>query len=277
MSTDIAWELWGARDPYFGVLTDPKFRRGELTPQAKEEFFHSGRAQVQHVLQACRTHLDPAFDPQRVLDFGCGVGRVLIPFAEISKEALGLDISPSMLAEAGANCRDRGVTNALLALSDDTLSAAPGQFDLVHSCIVLQHIEVTRGRTLFAHLVEKVRPGGCGAIQVTFGWDVHAATFGWPPSVVSPAQPSAVQSLWRGAKSRIRRVLEALGLMSPPPPPPEPAPLSNDPEMQMNFYNFSELMFILQHAGIHRFHSEFTDHGGALGAFVYFQKPANTG
>ena len=43
--------------------------------------------------------------------------------------------------------------------------------------------------------------------------------------------------------------------------------------MQMNYYNLSELMFILQRAGVQQVHTEMTDHGGALGAFLYFQKP----
>ena len=47
---------------------------------------------------------------------------------------------------------------SLLVRSDDTLSAVEGSFDLVHSCIVLQHIEIPRGRQLFAQLVGKVRP-----------------------------------------------------------------------------------------------------------------------
>jgi hypothetical protein len=43
--------------------------------------------------------------------------------------------------------------------------------------------------------------------------------------------------------------------------------------MQMNFYNLSELLFMLQRAGVQRLHTELTDHGGAFGAFLYFQKP----
>jgi hypothetical protein len=46
-----------------------------------------------------------------------------------------------------------------------------------------------------------------------------------------------------------------------------------DPEMQMNYYNLSELTFVLQRAGVRWFHTELTDHGGALGAFLYFQMP----
>ena len=270
MSTDIEWERWGSQDPYFGVLTNPRFRKEGLTPEAKQEFFASGFAHVDYVVSACRRYIDEAFAPLRVLDFGCGVGRLLIPFAGFASEVVGIDVAPSMLKEARKNCAERGFGNVALVLSDDTLSAVEGQFDLVHSCIVLQHIEVARGRAIFARLVDKVRGGGCGAIHVTFGWDVHAATFGLPPEPpLAPPPPAGALSQ---AKATVKRLLEPLGLQQ------KPAVVlvevsSPDPEMQMNYYNLSELMFIMQRAGVHRVHTEFTDHGGALGAFLFFQKP----
>jgi hypothetical protein len=39
MSTDKDWEKWGSRDPYFGVLSSEKFRRGKLDQKAIDEFF----------------------------------------------------------------------------------------------------------------------------------------------------------------------------------------------------------------------------------------------
>ena len=43
MTTDSAWEAWGKQDPYYGVITDPKFRKSALTNEAKQEFFEPGR------------------------------------------------------------------------------------------------------------------------------------------------------------------------------------------------------------------------------------------
>jgi SAM-dependent methyltransferase len=270
MNTDVEWERWAVQDPYFGVLTDPRFRKREMTPAARQEFFDSGRVHVDCVLGACRRYVDTAFAPTRVLDFGCGVGRLLIPFAAVAADVVGMDVAPSMLAEARRNCSDRGIENVRLVLSDDALSAADGQFDLVHSFIVLQHIEVTRGRAIFARLVDKVKVGGCGAIHVTFGWDLHAATFGMPPEP-APTPPPPPPDALSQAKAKVRLALEQLGLPQRP-TVVEPVVLNADPEMQMNFYNLSELMFIMQRAGVQRVHSEFTDHGGALGVFLYFQR-----
>ena len=262
MTTDRHWEDWGARDPYFGVLTHPKFRSATLTPEARAEFLHSGQMHAEHVINTCRHRIDPDFVPQRILDFGCGVGRVLIPFARMAGEAVGMDVSPSMLAEAQRNANAQGVSNLQLLLSDDTLSALTGDFDLVHSCIVLQHIEVTRGRELFRQLVQRIRPGGIGALQVTFAWDYHDATFGQPPPLPPVRAPST--------RTLVKDWLRAWFGGSAPPSAPTAPGLPQDPEMQMNFYNLSELMYVVQRAGGRSLHADFTDHGGAFGVFIFF-------
>lgn len=269
-SSDDAWEQWGACDPYFSVLTDPKFRAESLTETAKEEFFALGRWHADHVLELCRRHLHAHFNPARVLDFGCGVGRVLIPFAANADEVVGMDISASMLAEARRNCEQRGLRNVVLLPSDDRLSAAGTDFDLVHCAIVLQHIPLERGRAIFAELVRRVRPGGgCGALHVTFAWDIYGPTFGQiPPPVPEPVPPRKVL-----VKAWLRRMLESAGLLRPRPPAvPVAAPPGADPEMQMNYYNLSELSFILQQAGVTHHVTELTNHGGALGAFIFFRR-----
>jgi len=264
MSTDAEWERWGQRDPYFSVLTDPKFRRANLTEGLRSEFLATGRAHADYVLGICRSRIDPAFAPARILDFGCGVGRVLIPFARDAKEAVGLDVSPAMLAEAERNCVEVGMTNVRLLLSDDELSALDGKFDLVHSCIVLQHIEPTRGRAIFERLVERIAPGGIGALHVTFAWDAHGETFGRPPPEPPPRPLSRLQRLLAPIRSALRRPTPAPALPEQPPP---------DPEMQMNYYELNDLLYLIRRGGAERIHAEYTDHGGALGVFLFFKIP----
>ena len=263
MTTDTEWQAWGLRDPYFAVLTNPKYRLDVLTPEAKLEFLASGRRTVNVALDTCRGYFGADFAPQRVLDFGCGVGRLSIPFAAQAREVVGMDVAESMLAEARLNCQAQDCHNVTLVLSDDTLSRATGQFDLVYSGLVLQHIEVARGRKLFAELVGKVIPGGCGVIQVTFAWDKYEAEFGVVPD--HPAVRSARNRRHAQIGAFWRRSFERLGIL-------RTAPMV-DPEMQMNYYNLSQLMFILERAGVQRVFSTFTNHGGALGVLMYFQKP----
>jgi SAM-dependent methyltransferase len=241
-NTDKAWEQWGRRDPYFGVITDPKYRRGEMQEADKREFFDSGRWHVDYVLKTIRDHIDHEFKPGSILDFGCGVGRTLVSFAQIAQETTGLDVSPSMLQEAATNCRERGLSNVRLLLSDDSLSALARPYDLIHSCIVFQHISPERGRLLFRQLLGFIRPGGMGAFHFLYSKSQYARACGLPPPITVP-----------------------------PPAPPPRDPAGADPEIQMNPYNMTELLFLLQSAGVKRFYADFTDHGGELGLFLFFQ------
>jgi SAM-dependent methyltransferase len=245
MSTDTAWEEWGRRDPYFGVITDPKFRRAALTDQAKQDFFDSGRVHVEYVMQTVRRCIGPNFQPTTVLDFGCGVGRTLIPFAALAHEVVGVDVSPSMLQEARRNFDAHQLKNIRLLESDDALSSLTGVFDLIHSSIVFQHIPIQRGRILFRNLLAHVAPGGIGAFHFLYSnshyyLDAHGIT------------PSALRS---------------------PPVVTTPPSGDADPEIQMNPYNVNELLFLMHCRGVHQLHADFTDHGGELGLFVFFQAP----
>jgi len=276
MTTDSEWQAWGVRDPYYAVLTNPKFRSAVLTPEAKHVFFESGKWTVDKVFAMCRQYVDPNFAPQRILDFGCGVGRMSIPFAAHSREVVGVDVADAMLDEARMNCKSQGCANVTLVRSDDTLSAVTGQFDLVHSCLVLQHLEVPRGRAIFSELVKRVRPGGCGIIQVTFGWDKYESTFGVVPEPrEDAAQSNGLWSRLRTSSKKALGILGAIGMRRPPAYSFDEKLI--DPEMQMNYYNLSELMFILQRGGVERVFTEFTNHGGALGVFLVFQQPLMLG
>ena len=135
MDTDTEWEKWGERDPYFAVLTDPKFRSANLSDEARREFFDSGRLHVNHVLDACQRYVNPQFSRGSVLDFGCGTGRLALPFAEQFEHVTAVDVSQAMLREARRNAEAAGLKNITWLPSDDSLSAVQGRFDLVHSVI----------------------------------------------------------------------------------------------------------------------------------------------
>jgi SAM-dependent methyltransferase len=265
VSTDLEWEKWGATDPYFGVLTDPSFRSDRLDDDARRRFFSSGVQHVEMVHGRCRSLFGSDFSPKRILDFGCGVGRTIIPFAAFADEVVGVDVSSSMLAEARRNCDLEGLANVHLLLTDDSLSCVQGQFDFVHSFIVLQHVEIPRGRKLLRGLADRVRPSGAAAIHVTFAWDKHREALGQPPPPVARA-PEPPLSHYR----RLRRFVRSLIL--PPLPQPIVHEMHSGPEMQMNYYSLSELGFILYEAGVETVHCDFTNHGGAIGAILYFRR-----
>jgi SAM-dependent methyltransferase len=258
LSTDRDWEDWGRRDPYYAVLTDPKYRCDKLTEAAKSEFFDSGRVHANHVMSVIRRHFDADCAPKRVLEFGCGVGRVLIPLAEVAQQVVGLDVSPSMLQEAKRNCEERGITNVELLASNDELSLVTGVFDLIHSYIVFQHIPVVRGRAIFSKLLQHLKPGGVGALQLTYSKRHFASTYGIDPND-SRCRSTVPKSKGKVDKGKVDKGKVDKGKV--------------DPEMQMNAYNVNELLFLMQSQDIVQFHTEFVDHGGELGLFFFFQKP----
>ncbi len=250
-STDTAWEEWGRLEPYFGVLTNPKYKMSAMDSEARRQFFESGKTHVDSVMRSIREHVVSEYNPGSVLEFGCGVGRLVIPFARLAHEVVGLDVSSAMLDKARDNCKLEGLTNVKLELSDDSLSAVSQKFDLVHSAIVLQHIPIDRGKLIFRRLLDCIAPGGVAAIQLLYAKTAYANTHGVAPPPVPPRKP---------------RWYQVIGKRKQPVDPP-PA----HPEMQMNPYNLNELFFFMQERGIHQFHSQFTDHGGELGLWLFFR------
>jgi len=264
-NTDTEWEKWGKNDPYFGVITHEKFRRMNLTEESKLEFFKSGQGHVNRVLNVCKRHFSPNFSPRNVLDFGCGTGRLIIPFSNIAENVVGIDISDSMLREAEKNCNDYSVNNVKLIKSDDNLSSLTERFDLIHSVIVFQHIPVERGIHIFSNLLNHLKEGGICAVQITYSKSIFNKTQGIPP-VQQPMEIIA-----NNIKLRIQNLVDQVKQRFKKPASIKSIPL--DPEMQMNPYNLNVLFFLLQSFGITNIYLDFTDHGGELGIFLYFQKP----
>jgi SAM-dependent methyltransferase len=244
--TDREWERLGAEQPYYGVLTAEEFRDPVLDTKRREEFFRTGVEDVGRVMTTIRERIDPGFAPQRVLDFGCGVGRLVIPFARHAREVVGLDVSESMLALARRHCAEEGLTNVRFLRSDDTLSAVEGVFDLVHTYIVLQHIPVGRGEVIFRALVDRVAPGGVGALHFTTG----------KRGLLRQAVPFVKRHLPFG--TNLVNLVRGRGFSSP--------------DMEMNSYRLSRMRGWVEAAGGSQLYEEPTMHGGAVGVMLYFRK-----
>ncbi|HEX8319742.1 class I SAM-dependent methyltransferase [Longimicrobium sp.] len=262
MSTDHDWEEFGRTDPYHGVLTAERFRRKNMDDAARQEFFDSGREHVAKVVDVVRTRLDAGFSPRRVLDFGCGVGRLVIPFTELGSEVVGVDVSESMLSEARQNCSAQGIGNATFVLSDDDLSRVDGKFDFIHSYIVFQHIPRDRGTMIFRKLLERLTDGGVGCLHVTYDTtDVRGGI---------PDAPVQRDRSWKAVLGPMRAPLARLKqkLFSRPAAPAGPI-------MEMNAYSLREVFAAVQGIGVASQFVEFTNHAGELGVILYFQKPVS--
>jgi SAM-dependent methyltransferase len=157
-NAESTWEWYGANDPYYGVIAHPRFRNSET----RAEFFATGERYVEALLRTIRQHLDRDFAPSRLLDFGCGVGRVLIPLARISSSAVGVDISFGMRQEASKNCAEAGLKNVTLVSS---VAEASGSYNFIHSSIVFQHMPVKVGLRTMTQLCQKLSNGGIVSIH----------------------------------------------------------------------------------------------------------------
>ncbi len=166
--TDADWKRVAEDNPYWGVLSNDEYRSDTMNEAGFDQFMASGEQYVANLFSLIRKHLLPEFSPNRVLDFGCGVGRLVIPLAKRANEAVGIDIAPAMLKLCRENASLLGVNNIILAESDDTLSQTQGEFDLINSYIVLQHIPPERGYKIIQTLINRLAVGGVGSIQLTF-------------------------------------------------------------------------------------------------------------
>ena len=177
LSTDKAWEKLGKRDPYFGVLADERFSTSKIL-ENRDEFFQTGRQTIAHIIKRYEAHFG-SLPRGRALDHGCGVGRLALPLTQEFENVMGLDVSPSMIAEARTNAEQFGVPNVQFLLADDELSNALGQFDFVNSYMVLQHIPVRRGLPIISRLIDKLSPGGGFHIHFSLRSDGLASRSLW--------------------------------------------------------------------------------------------------
>jgi SAM-dependent methyltransferase len=161
--TDEHWKQWGEQDPYFAVLSEKKFRKGNVEIN-RQEFFESGAEYVSGIIATAVRHFGP-LSKESALDFGSGVGRITIPLAQHFKKVTGVEISGAMIAEAQQNCRRFAVDNVAFVPSDDQLSQLSHPFDFVNSCQVLQHLPLTRGMHIMDRLLRSLKPGGVVALH----------------------------------------------------------------------------------------------------------------
>ena len=246
-STDKAWERWGSEHPYYGVLASDEFLSQNITESSKRKFFQSGENHVEHVLSTIQSHLDADFEPQAVLDFGCGVGRIVLALARRCPSVTGLDVSPSMLSEAKKNCQAANLDNVSFYQSNGELSGLSQKFDLIHSFLVLQHIPASRGLRLCELLMNHLKPGGVMVLHIYY----RCSAPWWIRALVRLRYRFALLNM-------LRNLIRG-------------APF-NQPAMQMNIYSLGTVVSLLKRNGFREFYLEPVAAGEFDGAIIYAKK-----
>jgi trans-aconitate methyltransferase len=99
------------------------------------------------------------------LDFGCGVGRVLVPMAQHFRRAVGVDVSAQMLEEARRHLSGRGADLRLYDGVDIDGSLGELRYDFLHTARTVQHIPPPEGLRILESLLRRIEPGGAAYVQ----------------------------------------------------------------------------------------------------------------
>lgn len=154
------WENLARTDPLWAIVTVDGTKDGGWDV---EDFRATGRYCVDRVRAAASGLGHPLGD--RVLDFGCGVGRLSNPLAALGHTVVGVDIAEGMVLRADA-ANQHPERLRFLTYDGYTLPFADGEFDAVVSLFVLQHMPPPVQLRCLVELLRVLKPGGVLGIQL---------------------------------------------------------------------------------------------------------------
>jgi SAM-dependent methyltransferase len=160
-----AWSALGETEPHWSVLTDDRFRGPRLAGNLAG-FLASGEDSAKGVAGMLARHgITPATHP-RLVEFGCGVGRVTLPLARRFPRVTGCDISPGHLAAARRAAADAGLREIAWWQVRTEALLPPGPCDIWYSHLVLQHNPPPLVRHILRQAFAGLAPGGVALFQV---------------------------------------------------------------------------------------------------------------
>ncbi len=247
MQPDRRWESFATREPYFAVFTDPRFRSANRTPNNEREFFDSGELLVESMFYTIRQSLTRDFAPESILEFGCGPGRLAIPFARRAGSITAVDRSPAMLDAARHEAAKRTVVNIDFRPAGEFF-ATPRKFDLVNCYHVFQRLPPAGGLVLFRKLLDCIGSGGIGAF--------HFLSRSTTPPLVA----------WtRRIRERLRTVNGIVNLVR--------GKAFDEPFIPSHTCNLDDVFRILEDAGFNAVHVAFERNDELTGAIIFVQAP----
>lgn len=165
--TDKDWNLLAEQDPDRAVLTKwSDTQRARKNDNFDDDFLKTGVEYADKAMSRIRQHFGEHFTPENALDFGCGVGRLLVGMAGHVKHLYGVDIAPAMLSRARKNFEKLENTLELAERMED-LNLPSNGVDWANSFIVFQHIPPSRGINLLEQLADTVKQDGMLTVQLT--------------------------------------------------------------------------------------------------------------
>jgi ubiquinone/menaquinone biosynthesis C-methylase UbiE len=164
----------------------------------------------------------------RVLDFGCGIGNILIALAErmpFAQPLVGTDIAPALIAMGKREVARAGLTTRIeLQVAPATrLPYADGRFDVVLTSHVIKHLDDVALAAAFSEVARVLVPGGRfllwefqkSALSAPLFWS--AAVSGLPPPFQLRSSGELGRALTAAGFHRVKRVPTGFFLMPPVP------------------------------------------------------------
>ncbi len=133
------------------------------TDWSDEEFFASGEQGVAEEILTDMGNICQGKDPleMRIIEIGCGAGRLTRALSKVFGEVHAVDISSEMVAQASKALADRPNAHIYQNNGCDLTVLPPLEYDFAYSAIVFQHIP---SREIIENYVREVhrllRPGG---------------------------------------------------------------------------------------------------------------------
>ena len=155
------WTKLGQERPHWSTDNRPEFAPDSIASNMPA-FEASGDGDVRTLVGLLARHgLAPQGLP-RVVDFGCGVGRMTRPLAKVFRHVTGCDVSPPHLTLARM-ATGAGVNYALVSVPHFGMSSG---FDLWVSMLTLQHNPPPVITMVLRRMFALLAPGGVAVFQL---------------------------------------------------------------------------------------------------------------
>lgn len=161
-SLQKSWNDLGNQEPFWAVLSNAEKKGNRWDP---EEFFATGRAEINEVLSYIEG-LSLMASKRKVLDFGCGVGRLTQAFCKHFELCIGVDIAPKFIELANKYNAFGTKCQYILNEQSDLSIFSDNDFDLVYSNVVLQHMKPSYALCYIREFLRIVKPNGLIVFQL---------------------------------------------------------------------------------------------------------------
>ena len=173
----VEWNIMGKTMPWWSVLSG-EAKTTDISPANKAEFYRSGSRHISEVKPANE------LAGKRVLDFGCGLGRLAFAFAnDLGASVTCVDQSVHHLKVAEAewpgqrSTATKGDVEFVVSSPDLLANMGARRFDFIHSVIVLQHMVPALQVIYLEQFCDLLADGGTGWVQVPHKTDDEGCDF----------------------------------------------------------------------------------------------------